>query len=164
MKLTIMLLSILTIPRYLVRFLITSLLNTILIIWLFNLTSLLGAGSDPLITLVNFFKYGLNETSILLLLISIINTVYVVIRSYLDRLDKQITLIWPTIILIFVTFVGLLLPIVLSSFGIVQFGGLTRTFTDVMLVLALALSVYSVAWAGKQIEPAIRTEIDHKKS
>lgn len=162
MKSVILALSVLIIPRYLLRFVLLATLITPFVIWLFNLTALIGAGSAPLVVLVNFFSYELNETSVLLLLISVVSSLYLTLRSYLSSIGKEITSVWIYAMLLVVTFTGLLVPVLLSLAGVNQFGGSTRTFTDVILVLALAVSVYSVVWAGVQIEPAVRAEIDQE--
>lgn len=146
--------SVFSIPKYLLKLLLTLIVCLALVIWAFNLTYLLAA-VDPLEILINFWKYGLNETSILLILISVAISVYMVLRAYLQSIG-QIVPIWPSVLtLILVCLNGLVLPIVLSLFGIIEFGGFTRVVTNVILLLSLALSVYSVVWAGNRLEPAV---------
>jgi len=174
MKTIVSLVSILAIPKYLVRFVLTLFVVLFLVIWVFNistLVSLLDFGLPETIgNLItgygNFFIYGIDLTEFLLIMISVMASINLTANRYLRDVNSNphSSLKFVFLALLLILLNVMFAPVLLTGLGINQVGGSAQLITDILLFISLSLSVYSVKIVGASIEPIIngRDEIERK--
>lgn len=172
MKILLTVLGVLSIPRYSIRFIVTVPAVLFVLIWLFNsstVVSLMSYGftvtfNTMLEGYLNFFRYGFDLTSLLLVVMSLALSSLVVLNQYLAKVNSKVPqgLKGAIACLVGVLLSGIVPQLLSTSVGT----GNVRLLTDVFLFISAGVSVYSVIIVGGSIEPTLsgRDEIEHKET